>query len=75
MSGKLIQSTIFGFTEKQPSPLAINLDLTFNFGKLCGVGEECQSPGVTCHLSDGNCLPGPHHSGYTTGKKHLERGC
>lgn len=40
MSGKLILSTLFGFTEKQLSPLAINLDLTFNFGKLCG-GEEC----------------------------------
>lgn len=36
MSGKIILSTIFEFTEKQPSPLAINLDLTFNHGKLYG---------------------------------------
>lgn len=37
-SGKLILSTIFNFTEKQPNPLAINLDLTFNYGKFCGGG-------------------------------------
>lgn len=37
-SDKLILSTIFNFTEKQPNLLAISLGLTFNYGKFCGGG-------------------------------------
>lgn len=43
MSDKLISSTIFDFADKQPSPLAINLDLTFNHGNVYGRGRLLNS--------------------------------
>lgn len=53
-SDKLILSTIFNFTEKQPNLLAISLGLTFNYGKFCGGGILLNS-GVNCQSSD--CSP------------------